>query len=792
MEATCLLRRDLGRVPIAPIVAILWLATGCASGSDLGGKRYGLNWADTQEAVLRGEAHEALRYYRAAAEDLERRGRTSDAAKAHAAVAWVALRLGAYDKGLRSGLRALELLREARFVQDPLSERMRAHEVVGITYRRLGQPAEAEQHFSAGLALAEHQAGSYWRAVFLRDLAAVALDRSDYPLALRHGEQAVGLLEHELEHVRSGPGAARYRYWLRRFLAFALNLVGQARLFAGLEGADAALRRAQVIAREVGERELEAYAGFGLGKAMLARGDASAALSQLREALMWAAGVNDAWLKAMIQADIGRSHAWQGRNEDALSAFQESIRLVEDVRSQLQNVAFRSGFAEDKQAIYQAAARVALALGRVDVAFGYAERARARAFLDLLGTQTSLSKGKTQMLVDEEMRLQAQLSEARALAQGEIGGPRPRLEATEHAYRAFLERVRTENPEQASLLTVNPVTLPEIQDLLPEGTTLLEYFVTDREILLWVIERLAVTVVTLPGDRGFLVNQVRAFRQAMTELAPLPQLQTLATALYELLMAPARRHIHGERLLIVPHGILHYLPFAALLGPEGRWLVEDYTLATLPSASLLKYLQEKGAGASTQILAVGNPDLGPTLNLRYAEREAEAVGAHYPGAIVLVRGDATKPRVKALSRQAGLLHFATHAELNEQSPLASALLLAPEGAENGRLDVREIFGLELHARLVVLSACETALGQLSRGDELVGLQRAFLYAGTPAIVTTLWKVDDRASFELMRTFYDNLEALGPAGALRQAQRTVRTEFPHPFAWAGFVVTGSPQ
>ncbi|MEK7445206.1 MAG: CHAT domain-containing protein, partial [candidate division NC10 bacterium] len=123
--------------------------------------------------------------------------------------------------------------------------------------------------------------------------------------------------------------------------------------------------------------------------------------------------------------------------------------------------------------------------------------------------------------------------------------------------------------------------------------------------------------------------------------------------------------------------------------------------------------------------------------------------------------------------------------------LRSALLLAPGGAEDGRLEVGEVLQLELEASLVVLSACETGLGRLSRGDELVGLQRAFLYAGTPAVVTTLWKVDDRASFLLMREFHARLGADGPAEALRHAQRATLAEAPHPFAWAGFVLAGRP-
>ena len=165
------------------------------------------------------------------------------------------------------------------------------------------------------------------------------------------------------------------------------------------------------------------------------------------------------------------------------------------------------------------------------------------------------------------------------------------------------------------------------------------------------------------------------------------------------------------------------------------------------------------------------------------------VGQREPGSTVLVRGEATEAQVKKLLGGAGVVHLATHGELSEDDPLSSAMLLVPGSGEDGRLEVREVFALDLHARLVVLSACETGLGKLSRGDELVGLQRAFLYAGTPAVVTTLWKVDDRATFELVHSFYGRLESAGPVEALRQAQLETMRTFPHPYAWAAFGLTG---
>jgi len=207
---------------------------------------------------------------------------------------------------------------------------------------------------------------------------------------------------------------------------------------------------------------------------------------------------------------------------------------------------------------------------------------------------------------------------------------------------------------------------------------------------------------------------------------------------------------------------------------------------------VLRYLADKGVNAPDRALVVGNPDVGAGMDLRWAEREAKMVGEREHDATVLVRGDATEARVKKLIETAGAVHFATHGELNESDPLASALLLAPGDGDDGRLEVRELFGLDLHARLVVLSACQTGLGKLSRGDELVGLQRAFIYAGTPAVVTTLWKVDDRASYDLIRAFYERLEREGPMQALRQAQLATMRTYPHPFAWAAFGLAGAPR
>ena len=170
------------------------------------------------------------------------------------------------------------------------------------------------------------------------------------------------------------------------------------------------------------------------------------------------------------------------------------------------------------------------------------------------------------------------------------------------------------------------------------------------------------------------------------------------------------------------------------------------------------------------VLAFGNPDLGdPAKNLEIAELEAQEIKSAYPHSAVYLKKEATEEKAKGLSPSNDIIHFATHAELREDDPLSSAILLTKDGKEDGRLETREIFGMNLKANLVVLSGCDTGLGKLSTGDELVGLTRAFIYAGTPSVVASLWKIDDSSTAVLMANFYRNLKTMTKSEALRHAQ-----------------------
>jgi CHAT domain-containing protein len=767
--------------------------------AELAPGEYVLDGAAAVAALDRGEGPQALAYYERAGLEAAKDGNRVRAARAWHAATVTALRLGRFQKAIQDGGRAIESFKAASALTPPdLGSWASVHAQLGSAYRAVGDLPRARATLEEGVELTrtrmsgrrEGQAEGY----LLNGLAQVAYAQRDYPTALARSTQAAQFFE-GVESRLPAKASEQLRTKLRRWNAASLSIVGRAQLALGHpDEADRAFDRGLRYARLSGLRDTEAEMLAGQGGLALARQDWSRALGIYQQAIALATQVKRLGRLPGLYQGEARALAGLGRTEEAFTASREAVRHIEELRADLGDSSLRTGFFEDKQGIYQQAVSMALQAGHPEDAFTLAEQGRSRTFLDLLGSQTTLSKGRTRALVDEEVRLRARLAQARADAEDADGSTdadaaRGEAETLERDYRAFLDRVRKESLEQASLMAVEPVTRPEIQRLLPVGTTLLEYQVGEGGVVVWVLDRERFTMVPLPGDRQSLLGQVRRFRAAITGQAPLAEVEQQAQALYRRLLAPARGEIHGDRVVIVPHAILHYLPFAALRSPAGRWLVEDFALSTLPSASVLRYLVDKGADAAARALVVGNPDLGAGLALPWAEREARMVGQHEPGATVLLRADATEGRVKTLLGTVGLVHLATHGELSESDPLSSAVLLTPGDGEDGRLEVREVFGLDLHARLVVLSACETGLGQLSRGDELVGLQRAFLYAGTPAVVTTLWKVDDRASFELIRAFYERVDAGGPVTALRQAQLETARAFPHPFAWAAFGLTG---
>jgi CHAT domain-containing protein len=769
---------------------------------EVGPGQYSYVATDVLEAISRGEGPQAMAYFERAAKEDEQQGNLVRAAWELRGVTIIANRMGRYQKGIQAASHAIELFKKASALT-PQDQVVWAacYSHLGAAYRQLGNLAKARQAYEEGLAYVKTEmrgkGAGQSEGILLNDLATIAYMQKDFPRALAYNTQAAQYFESAESSPQWQNATERQRRNLRRWAANSFFGIGRDQQALGNpDAADAAFAKGLSYARLTGLREVEMQMLSAQANAALARKDYPKALGLYQQSIALAAQINLS--RGVPALYLGQSRALEGvdRIDEALASTREAVRLIEEVRADLTDSDLRTEFFEGKQSIYQHAVHLALQAQKPEEAFTLSEQSRSRTFLDLLGSQTTLSKGKTRALVSEEVQLRARLAEAKAEAQQSEGEEsaraRAQAEALDRDYKAFLERVKKENLEQASLMSVEPVKLAEIQALLPEGTTLLEYHAGEGGVVVWVVDRKTFKLIQLPGDRPSLVNQVRNYRGAITRQAPIGHVQAQATALYRRLIEPVLADFQGQRLVIVPHGALHYLPFAALRSPGRRWLVQDFALSTLPSASVLRYLTDKGAGAPAGTLVMGNPDLGAELALPWAEREARMVGQQEKGSTVLVRADATESQAKKLLEAVGIVHFATHGDLSEADPLSSAVLLVPGGGEDGRLEVREVFGLDLHAKLVVLSACETGLGKLSRGDEVVGLQRAFLYAGTPAVVTTLWKVDDKATYDLIRAFYTRLETAGPVEALRQAQLETMATYPHPYQWAAFNLTGAPR
>jgi CHAT domain-containing protein len=340
-------------------------------------------------------------------------------------------------------------------------------------------------------------------------------------------------------------------------------------------------------------------------------------------------------------------------------------------------------------------------------------------------------------------------------------------------------------PEAASLISVQKVSIADIAARVSGDETLIDYYRVGDDLYALVLNGTTVTGHKLSA-RG-LDDEVRAFREAIERRDPAAAER--GRPLYDRLIRPLSADIKGSKLTISPHGVLHYLPFSALLDGD-QYLLDRYSLRLIPSAGTLAYLRNDRPAKAGMLLALGNPDLG---NARYdlpnAQVEAVNVAAMFPSSKALVRGAASKSAVEELGNGFSILHFATHGKFDNDDPLRSGLYLAKGRGSDGVLTVSDLYTLRWDVDLVTLSACETALGKVANGDDVIGLTRGFLYAGARSIVASLWEVDDAATEQLMLSFYRNMQTHDKREALRLAQIETRSNHPHPAYWAAFQIVG---
>jgi len=808
------------------IVVLLILTSGCA----IQEAKFEVTGASRREAISKGEIKEALDFYESAALEAERGRQWKAATKGYSHASALARSTGQLQNAIKYAEKALEMANRSN-KQD---RQLKAIIQLSRAYRSINKFEKARELIDKGLEIVKefppNSNKKIRRAASLYShLGRNLMDQREHVKAIDAHSQSLNLREQSLADliIRKRPGHPRIE--IARYKVIGqLSRLGSAYRQAGtLQKAMEQYQRAFDSIRKWGLKyHNEGKLYHNIGRVYLKQGNFPKALENFKKALVLAE--RQGRVKKIMSSSrrIGDILYKTEKSAEAIRYYEKAIHHIESIRSVLESEEFRRSYFGAKLPAYVGMINALTKLGKEEKAFNYNERSRSRAFLDVLGSKVELSRTKSGLL-GEERSLQERIAILKARIAGveeddERAALRGELIEVETAYSAFLAKVRKQDKEQASLMTVEPLTLKEVQELLDPETTLIEYFVTRRGIFIWVVDKDKMQFLRLRLHRKKLAKLVRTLRDSIYMIGEKEKFNEVSTALYEILIEPVLPHINGKEVIIVPHNVLHYLPFHALLSTNGRYLIEDYPIYYLSSASLLKFTTEKrGASLGQKVLAFGNPDLGdPRMDLKFAELEVQEIQKLYPQSTVLLNKEATEKKGKDLSPRYEILHFATHAQLKEDDPMSSALLLVQGGGEDGRLEVKEVFGMNLNANLVVLSACETALGKLTSGDELVGLTRAFIYAGTPSVIASLWRVPDSSTAALMASFYKNLKTMSKVEALRRAQlefirgnggdlfvdrgsglmKRVKTDgerissptvisAAHPFFWAPFILVG---
>jgi CHAT domain-containing protein len=489
----------------------------------------------------------------------------------------------------------------------------------------------------------------------------------------------------------------------------------------------------------------------------------------------------------------GRVAERDGQTEKALEYFRKARDLVEGQRRSIRTETSKIGFAADKQAVYQGIVRTALRLGNKAQVLEVAEQAKSRALVDMLATKSDFGiygqrAPEIAAAFAEFQRIDSELSiqvpDTSVARRAELNGLMQQASV----------RLQTLAPQLASLITSGSISVERMAAGLGPQETLVGFFTSGTTLYGYTLAGAEIRIFQLDGNG--LTEDVGEFVQSIKKRRR--QSKELGEVLYKRLLRPMQNAIAGRDLLIVPHGSLHYVPFAALHDGE-KFLMQGRALRYLPSAMLLGLMPEARAfSASTQdpvnrILILGNPDLGQAaLDLPAAQLEAQDLQTMFAkNSELFVRLAATETLIKERAYDFSHIHVASHGEFSADAPLESRLKLSKDAKNDGMLSVSEIYGLRLNAKLVMLSACETGLGSISSGDDVVGLTRGFLYAGAQNVVGSLWEVDDDATAELSRLMYAGMKkGLPVAKALAEAQEQLMRKKPHPYFWAAFLDSGT--
>jgi CHAT domain-containing protein/tetratricopeptide (TPR) repeat protein len=698
--------------------------------------------------------------------------------------------IAALDSGLafsrRTGVRAEEVT--------TLEALARVYADAGDRQRALALYAEADSlNTTLGLEVE--------RGADLRSVAEIHASLSDLDLATRSAREALAIHRHT--------GARGEELGDLLLLATLAERAGQRGI------ADRELGAARVLARRVASRASRADVALAAARLAEGRRRPRAVLAVLDDARLDLVGTyGPGWQADLLAA---RAYLALGQDRSAVDAARRAVAAVEQGRSHIGSGALRTAWVSDKADAYTVLVAALLRLGLVDEAFEASDAARGRALVEHLAsvesgedspdTATALlhegedRRGRIAALVARldsvETDLHAAPDSNLAVLARSLGH---RLVQERAEYAALLGRL-AEHGDRGRLLGVVTARTAEVEGSIAEDEAVLELFVAPDRLHLFVLTAAGVRHFESPVDRTRLTVRVRLARELAGAARGSAAAGSPLAALYDLLIRPAQRAgaLAGlRRLVIVPHDLLSYVPFAALRDDSSsQWLVERYALIVLPTASALPVLRRGAAAAGVRRTTV----LAPFPDQLPASRtEAVALREVLPRPSVRLAGGASEAWARQALAKGDVLHVASHGTLDARNPLFSYVALAPgrRSAPNddGRLEAHEILGLHIASPLVFLSGCETGLGvsgstAYTTGEDYTTLAQAFLYAGAGGVVSTLWRVEDDGAAALAERFYRHSESMASPEALAAAQRDLLSQprYKEPFYWAGYVFSG---
>jgi CHAT domain-containing protein len=604
------------------------------------------------------------------------------------------------------------------------------------------------------------------------------------------------------------------------------------------------------LARQVRIPQVEAQALAQLAWANFNLGKAAEALPLITQAVALLQRSGGGRHEGEFLSYLAEIQAATGQREQALESYQRTIQTIERERAtMIPTEMAKANLVAIRHSVFTRAIDFLVTQNRAEEALEIAEKYHARAFLDVLAeSRIDLRKDLNAAQKKQESELFARIAKIQkelwqpTLPAERVAQLRQELQTTENDLTVFQVELRRTNPRYASVKYPQPLKPADIaQALLKPEAALIEFVLGEKKSYAWVVRRDKISAVTLP-DGQTLTAAVQQFRAALSERVSSQnmskansKLNATGQQLYQHLLQPLEAHLTGTReLIFVPDGSLVYLPFETLprvtANQKTEYLLERYAIRYAPSASALAALKTTDANAGRKVsglIAFGDPiyveekphekntptasalALAPNAvrslalrNLPYTRREVTAIATLFPRAEqrTFLGAEAREANVKTASLdQFRYVHFAAHGLVDENFPARSGIVLTPEtnSKDDGVLQMSEVMRLKLKADLVTLSACRTGLGKLLNGEGMIGLTRAFLYAGAQSVVVSLWDVNDAATATLMKAFYEGLQqGWTKDEALRQAKLTLlkgqQRAWQHPYYWAAFVLVGESQ